>query len=98
MEGGGGEGGRLTWLHAPRMMADTSEIVLVVCSTDQVSLSGKDTAVMTCVPGQHDVKAASAIQHQMNKNSSMMPCMSCQHQVKSDSAMTMTNAHQVSIM
>lgn len=35
--GGGGVGGkRLTWLHAPRMMADTSEIVLVVCSTDQI--------------------------------------------------------------
>ena len=34
--GGGGGGGRLTWLHAPRMMADTSEIVLVVCSTIQI--------------------------------------------------------------
>ncbi len=28
----------LTWLHAPRMMADTSEIVLVVCSRDQVGI------------------------------------------------------------
>ena len=28
----------LTWLQAPRMMADTSEIVLVVCSRDQVGI------------------------------------------------------------
>ncbi len=34
--GGGVGGGRLTWLHAPRIMADTSEIVLVVCSKDQI--------------------------------------------------------------
>ena len=35
-EGGGGGGGGVGGFAGPRMMADTSEIVLVVCSTIQI--------------------------------------------------------------
>ena len=84
---GGGGGGGLTWLHAPRMMADTSEMVLVVCSRDKVGIRWNrqccDEVSMGVIRQCHDDS-----QHQAKKDSAVTPCISCEHQTKSNSAMT----------
>ena len=60
---------------------------------------GTDTAVMTCMPGQHIVKAGSAIMmFSIRWTKTMIWCHACHGNVRLSQIVLWQHAHQVSIM